>query len=217
MNQFNWLAYDQFLFDFYLRAELEGRAGGNPSWNTSVDYNRQLRKSAFYPEVAALYAAAGLNLNADLYSLQVAPRISAEPAAVNYLSANIIYTGQIGIPVLTLQTTGDGLVVPENDQAYKSTVHHAGNDAFLKETFVHRAGHCTFTPAETIVAFQALNNRLNTGKWQALGPASLNKAAAALGPNYNYLYLNGNPVNTPPAFETFKDPVFLRPYDVFSH
>ncbi len=37
-NQFLWLAYDDFPFAFYYRAELEGRAGGNFSWNTGVNY-----------------------------------------------------------------------------------------------------------------------------------------------------------------------------------
>jgi pimeloyl-ACP methyl ester carboxylesterase len=216
VNQFYWLAYVDFYFTFYLRAELEGRAGGSPSWNTGVDYRKQLKKSAFYPEVQALYAAAGLSLDGDLVKLQLAPRIPPDPGAVTYLSENIIYNGQLGIPVLTLQTTGDGLIVPENDKAYKSTVHQAHNDSFLAETFVHRAGHCTFTPAETIIALEALNSRLTRGKWKGLAPSSMNKAAASLGPGYNFLYLNGQVVPTPPAFEAFRTPPFLRPFDAFS-
>lgn len=44
-NQFEWLSQvdGPFVFDF--RAELEGRAGGNPSWNTGVNYFEQIRKS----------------------------------------------------------------------------------------------------------------------------------------------------------------------------
>ena len=30
----------------------------------------------------------------------------------------------------------------------------------LRETFMHRAGHCEFTPAETITALQKLDLRL---------------------------------------------------------
>ena len=39
-----------------------------------------------------------------------------------------------------------------------------------------RAGHCAFTPAETITAVQVLVSRLDTGRWDlsALDPASLN-------------------------------------------
>ena len=43
-----------FIFDF--RAELEARAGGNPSWNTGVNYVSDLAKSADPNEVKALYA-----------------------------------------------------------------------------------------------------------------------------------------------------------------
>src|SRR5207249_823268 len=41
-NQFTNLLYEDFQFFFALRAELESRAGGNPSWNTEVDYKKQL-------------------------------------------------------------------------------------------------------------------------------------------------------------------------------
>src|SRR5207244_3168228 len=111
-----------FGFVFALRAELEARAGGNPSWNTGVNYFRQLAKSADFAEVAALYQAAGLSLRSDLATLNSAARISAAPAAVGYLARNISFNGRISVPVLTMHTTGDGLVVPENEQAYASVV-----------------------------------------------------------------------------------------------
>lgn len=45
-NQFLWASQVDFPFVFAFRAELELRAGGNPSWNTGVNYRRQLdRKS----------------------------------------------------------------------------------------------------------------------------------------------------------------------------
>ena len=57
----------------------------------------------------------------------------------------------------------------------------------LQQIFVHRAGHCAFTPAETITAVQVLLSRLGTGHWDraALDPGNLNAQAAALGPAYN--------------------------------
>ena len=139
----------------------------------------------------ALYAA-GLNLDSDSTRLN-ASRVADDPTAVAYLSDNVIYNGQLVVPVLTLHTTGDGLVSPENEKAYKSAVHQANNDAFLREAFVHRGGNRTFTPAETIAAFKALNTRMLTGKWKAFGPTPLNNAAFALGRDYKVLYINGNP------------------------
>jgi pimeloyl-ACP methyl ester carboxylesterase len=225
-NQFLWDTQVDFPFVFDFRANLETDAGGNPSWNTGVNYTSQLRKSADYAEVVALYKAAGLNLRTDLRTLNHAARISADPKAVSYLAKNIAFNGQISMPVLTLHTTGDGLVVPENEQAYAAVVHKAGNSRLLRQVFVSRAGHCAFTPAETIAAVQVLLNRISTGKWNALAlqPASMNAAAAALGPEANVFSAQngkcptGSPVDgvcaTAPAYVQFRPTRYPRPFDI---
>lgn len=208
-NQFLWDVKDGFPFSFALRAELEFRAGGNPSWNTGVDYARQLNRSVNKAEVVALYKAAGLNLNADLEKLENTARISAKPSALDYLTKYIVFNGDIEQPVLTMHTTGDGLVLNQDEQAYASVVSSQGNSSLLRQTFVHRAGHCTFTPAETIAAFNTLIHRMNTGHWGSTSAATMNAAANALdGLNT----LNGV-TRTDPAFLTFKPSVFLRPFD----
>ena len=185
MNQFLWDQQVDFPFAFAFRAELEARAQGNVSWNTGVDYRRQLEHSIGRDQVRALYEAAGLDLGADLRLLNETVRISADPEAVHYLERNIIFDGEIHIPVLTLHTKGDGLVVVQNESAYKKVVNEAGNGEFLRRAFVDRAGHCTFTPAETIAAVQTLVNRLDAGRWQDVDATDLNMAAAALGPGFN--------------------------------
>jgi pimeloyl-ACP methyl ester carboxylesterase len=217
-NQYLWFSQVDGPFIFALRAELEARAGGNPSWNTGVNYSTQFAKSADMREVTGLYQAAGLSLTADLTKLDNAPRISADPGAVKYLAQNIAFNGQISIPVLTMHTTGDGLVVPENEQAYRSVVRRAGNSPLLREIFVHRAGHCAFTPAETVTAVRTLIHRLDTGFWtgEGLKPASLNAKAAALGPGFNIFLVNGKVVAAPPAFISFRPPPYLRPFDLGS-
>jgi len=204
-NQFQWDLQVDFPFAFALRAELEARAGGNVSWNTGVDYRKQLNRSIGREQVRALYQQAGLDLDADLDTLNDAARISADPEAVHYLERNIIFDGEIHIPVLTLHTSGDGLVVVQNESAYKQVVDEAGNEEFLRRTFVHRAGHCTFTPAETIAAVQTLINRLDTGRWHDVNASDLNNAAAALGPAFN--------VPVPSAFIEFHPSRYLRPFD----
>ncbi len=215
-NQYQWDTQVDFPFVFAFRAELEARAGGNPSWNTGVNYVTQFKKSADHREVAALYKAAGLNLSADLSKLNHAARVSASPAAVKYLIQNISFNGKISVPVLTMHTTGDGLVVPENEQAYRQVVDQAGNGAKLAQIFVHRAGHCAFTPAETITAVQTLLNRLNTGHWNraALTPGHLNAAAADLGATYNIYSSGGSVVATGPEFTRYQPTVYLRPFDL---
>lgn len=204
MNQFQWDANVDFPFVFAFRAELEFRAGGNPSSNVGVDYRKQLARSVDAAEVRVMYEQAGLNLEADLDELNDTVRISADPQAMKYLEQNIIYDGDIHIPVLTMHTTGDGLVVVENESAYRQVVREDGNQALLHRTFVSRAGHCTFTPAETIVAVQTLLARLETGEWPEVDAANLNAAAAALGP-----------LNIPfgPEFMDFKPAQYLRSFD----
>src|SRR5579863_7562195 len=176
-NQFLWDQQVDFPFVFAFRAELEARAGGNVSWNTGVDYRRQLDRSIGRDQVHALYKQAGLDLDADLDTLNDAARISADPQAVHYLEQNIIFDGEIHIPVLTLHTKGDGLVVVQNESAYKQVVDEAGNREFLRRTFVSRAGHCAFTPAETIAAVETLISRLDTGRWHDVDAADLNASA----------------------------------------
>jgi pimeloyl-ACP methyl ester carboxylesterase len=207
-NQFLWAQNVDFPFAWALRAELEARAGGNPSWNVGVNYNVQFSRSIDQAEVEALYAQAGLDLNADLATLNAAPRISPDPGAVDYLNQFISFNGQIGIPILTMHTTGDGLVINQDENTYAAVVRSQGNNSLLRQVFVHRAGHCAFTPAETITAFQTLINRLNTGQWAGTtDPDTMNAEAAAL----------GQPANVaPPAFLDYHPAQFLRPFTAFS-
>ncbi len=212
-NQYQWDAQVDFPFIFAFRAELEARAGGNPSWNTGVDYTADRARSANRTEVIRLYQAAGLSLTGDLETLERADRINADPAAVGYLRANISFDGNLSIPVLTVHTTGDGLVVPEDEQAYRAAVDRAGSGPLLRQVFVHRAGHCAFTPAETVTALRALLDRVDTGKWDqaALQTANLDAAATALGPDLNIYALGGAVRPTGPAFVDYNPSRFPRP------
>ncbi|HEV2663145.1 MAG TPA: hypothetical protein VGU68_21220 [Ktedonobacteraceae bacterium] len=203
-NQFLWESQVDFLFAFVARAELEARAGGNPSWNTGVDYRDQLKDSTSKREVVALYKQAGLNLEKDLDALNGASRIKADPGAVQYLNHYITFNGDVHIPVLTMHTTGDGLVVNQDEQSYASIVDFRGDSRLLRQVFVHRAGHCAFTPAETVTAFQTLINRLNTSKWDhATDPTLMNQEATALGSTLN---------TAPASFLRYQPTVFLRPF-----
>jgi pimeloyl-ACP methyl ester carboxylesterase len=213
-NQFLWLQQVDFPFQFAFRAELEARAGGNPSWNTGVSYRQQLAHSIDHAEVQALYQKAGLSLDADLEVLDRAARISANPASLTYLEQNIIYNGEIPIPVLTLHTTGDGLVPFEDEQAYASVVRKANDDPFLRQTYVSRAGHCAFTPAEQIAGLQSLIARLDIGRWESVNAHTLNNAATALGQDLNILFPGSGTVG--PSFVDTPTPLFLRPFDALN-
>jgi pimeloyl-ACP methyl ester carboxylesterase len=207
-----WNSQVDFAYAFAARAEVEKRAGGNPSWNLGVDYRQLLQQSVDRDEVTALYKSAGLDLSQDLAVLNAGALIKPDPAAVAYLQRNLVFDGKLRVPVLTLHTSGDGLVVPEQESAYAATVRAAGSGAFLRQAFVHRAGHCAFTEAETIAAAQVIVERLDRGSWDeaALQPAALNLRAAALGSRYG-LGLNG--VTAAPAFFSWPLSPFLRPFD----
>jgi pimeloyl-ACP methyl ester carboxylesterase len=205
-----WESRVDFTFAFRYRADLEQRAGGNPSWNTGVDYSHQLSISADRDEVNGLYGAAGLDLQSDLRALNGGARIAADPAAAGYLDRNVSFDGQLNTPVLTMHTTGDGLVVPPNEGAYANAVNAAGESALLRQTFVHRAGHCAFTEAETVAALQVLLKRLDTGRWDeaALQPVALNASALAQGDLENVFF----GAATPPAFVDFSPASYPRPF-----
>jgi len=215
LNQYDWASQVTFPFVFAFRADLQAKAGGNPSWNTGVNYFSDLAKSADLAEVEALYQAAGLSLGHDVQTLNSSPRISASPNATAWLARNISFNGDIRVPVLTMHTTGDGLVVPENEQAYRSVVDQAGHGNLLRQVFVNRAGHCAFTPAETITAVQTLENRMSTGQWNVPSPAVMNDEAAALGAGYNIFSVSGSVVPTAPAFVSYSPARYLRPFDLF--
>ncbi|MHB8614271.1 MAG: alpha/beta hydrolase family protein [Candidatus Dormibacteraceae bacterium] len=204
INQFNWDNHPDFAFGFFGRAELEARAGGNFSWNTGVDYREQLSHSVDRAEVEALYKTAGLDLNKELDTLNDAPRISAAAGPKAYITKYITYNGDIDMPVLTMHTTGDGLVEVTDENAYASVVRSTGDSSLLRQVFVHRAGHCTFTPAETVTAFKSLVHRIDTGRWGSLDPSTMNTQATSLGSNFN---------QAPASFIHFRPAQFLRPFD----
>jgi hypothetical protein len=109
--------------------------------------------------------------------------------------------------------------VPENEQAYRSVVDRDGHGSLLRQIFVARAGHCAFTPAETITAAQTLLNRLSAGHWNVPGPAGLNADAASLGSTYNVFAVQNSSggttlVPTAPAFTRYRPTPYLRPFDL---
>jgi dienelactone hydrolase len=206
-----------FPFPFAFRAELEARAGGNPSWNVGVDYARQLHRSVNQAQVEALYRQAGLSLADDLRALNQAPRIAPDLDAVRYAVRNIAFNGRLGrVPVLTMHTTGDPLIVVQQEHAYAQAVRAARDHALLRQAFVHRAGHCTFTPAERISALQALLHRVDVGTWgDATAPEQLNPTAQALGPALNLLLLSATvQIPTPPSFLDYAPAPYLRPFNL---
>lgn len=213
-NQFSWFEQMGFLVFFWARAQVERQAGGNPSWNTDVDYGGLLASSINRDEVEALYGAADLDLDHDLGRLAAEPRIEADPVAVDYLERHIVFSGDLGgVPVLTVHTDGDGIVTPEHERAYAEVVTHAGDQDLLRQLFVHRGGHCTFTIGEILTALEALLERIESGSWPRLDPETMNAAALRSGAGGAEADSPVSGVPVPPGFLAFAPQPFRRRYD----
>jgi dienelactone hydrolase len=193
--QTSWLDSLVLFFEFNASAELERRAGGNPSSTLGIDDATVLARSGSAGEVAALYRQAHLSLARDMAALAGAAPITADPAAARYLDEYGTPAGDLRVPTLTVQTIGDGLISPSDDRAYAQRVAAAGALPRLRQLYVDRAGHCTFTPGEIVTAIGVLNSAVRSGSWPALDPEALNEAAATVGVM---------PGRRPPAFTSYQ-------------
>lgn len=221
--QFQWLQDPDFQVFLGARAVLERRGGGNMSWNTGVDYRRLLESSVGRDDTCALYADAGLDLDADLDALDRAPRIGAEPEAVAYFERHIAFNGDLGeTPVVTVHSLGDGLVPIDHMRSYADVVAWAGQRELLATLSIARGGHCSFTVAETLTALDVLIGRMENGRWPDLDPDRLNAHANARFPEDDHrlapimrtldLARDGDPA--PPAFVAYDPPPMARAHDV---
>jgi hypothetical protein len=163
-----------------IRWTVEAAAGGNPSWNTGVDYADLLNRSGLRDLVELAYKKAGADLSADLAALARAPRISADPAAVTTAERALTYQGKTKTPVLTA-TTMDAAEPPSIETAFAKTLRSVGKEDLVRSAYVGRTGHMTYTLLETATLFQTLMNRLDTGKWgDSTTAARLNALAAEI-------------------------------------
>jgi pimeloyl-ACP methyl ester carboxylesterase len=215
-NQYEVLRNLTVFLGLAVRADIEARAGGNPSFNAGIDYAGLLRDSNDRGEVRALYRRAGLRVSDDLSRLAAAPRITADPSALHYLTKFATPGGRLRVPVLTMHNIADPLAPVEHEQAYASVVHDAGKRSLVRQLFVGRAGHCIFTPAETVAALQVVIKRVEGGRWhQPTAADSLNARAISLGPGLN-AHLDdetGGLVPTDPAFVEFEPGLYPHPIE----
>ncbi len=147
---------------FLPRGDQEARTGVGYSWNTGIDYRRQLQLSGRRGLVEALYRKAGISLDSDLAQLNAGPRISAMAKSVNYMKANYAPTASPSVPLLAVQAVGDGATSPSMQRGYAEAVANKRNFASL---WLNQAGHCTFTAKQVWASIAYLEKRLDSGKW----------------------------------------------------
>ena len=181
-QQYDWFAQGILSFVEGGRYAIEQSVGGNNSWNRGVDYAGLLAGSEHAPQVHALYQAAGLDLRSDLRALTKHATVTADPAAVRTAQRTSSAGQGLEVPLLDVHTTADNLVPVEQENRFAARVRASGDGALLRQAYVERQGHCTFTTAETVAALHALEHRVDTGHWDgAATPAALQRSATALG------------------------------------
>lgn len=195
------------------RADIERRAGGNPSFNFGVDYARQLARSAERELAVRAYRDAGLDLRDDLGTLARAPRIAPDPKAVAYLYRWGVSPGTLRDPLVALHNTGDGGAPPDEVRWYTDRLKRAGKAGLARQMWVDRGYHGAFSAADEIVALRTLFDRATTGHWTATSPGALNSRVAAFPPELQ-LVNELDPTTDrpmPPAFVRYTAPPVLRP------
>jgi hypothetical protein len=171
------------VISFYLggRESIEQAADGQPAWTAGTNFAQLFAASSDKAEVAALYRAAGLNLNSDLATLSARATIKASPAALQSLQASSDPTGKLEVPELDLHTIGDNLVPVTGENYYAKQVDQAGSGDLLRQAYTESFGHCNFSVSEELAGLDALLQRVTTGQWGDLAAAaSLEQRATAL-------------------------------------
>ena len=90
-------------------------------------------------------------------------RYTADPAAQQWLATRDAPTGRLTRPMLALHTLYDPLIPTTSLSLYSHQVEAAGFAPNLVQQYVHRDGHCTFSPAEIGRAFDELINWTHNG------------------------------------------------------
>jgi hypothetical protein len=134
------LQYATFLFQDIVGNRLGGR---NPFGNQGVRYTGSADDRALNAGVA---------------------RFSADPTARRDLSYDSDLTGQVSLPVLTLHAIDDPSVFVEHEAAYRATLHGAGQDGRLVQSFTRESEHDELSVAEYATSLAALDDWVRTGR-----------------------------------------------------
>ncbi len=105
---------------------------------------------------------AGSSVSSDDFSRNVV-RFSADPErAKAFIEGNEI-TGDLRMPMITLHTTGDGVVPMDEEQILRQRVEAAGKGDHLVQRLVEDPGHCHFTQSEWEQGLADLMNWVENG------------------------------------------------------
>ena len=172
------------------RYDIEQRVGGNPSQNVGVDYSTRISAD----ERALLELVSPGSTDKQLALLAAGPRVSADAAARAKLAATGTPTGTFSIPMITMHTAADPLVLVQNETVYKAEHAASNSTGDLIQLFTvapttyssppgapYGAGHCNFTTQSRLAVVNLLNNWVQNGVYP--GTVAI---ATAMGDNSGY-------------------------------
>lgn len=158
--------------------------GGDSGYNVGVDYGALIRDSPYYLQIKALYKASGLNLDADIATLDHHESYSPEGGSLARTRATSDNTGHLQVPELDVHTVSDQLAPVQFEATYAQRVARAGSADLLRQTYVNAVGHCNFTDADYVAAIDAMTTVVADRHWTAgVTFPGLNLAADALDPS----------------------------------
>ena len=214
-NQFLWGSQVTFPFAFALRAELEARAGGNPSWNTGVNYFADLA------QVRRLQGGRGA-----LPGGRAQP--GPGPADAERLVADQGQPGRRGLPdqehLLRRRHLGPGAHHAHHRRRPRRPGERAGLLAAPSSGPARPACSARSTCTGLATARSPRPRRSPPSRrWRTACPPgsgtcparpAMNKAAAALGPQLNIFSSGGKIIPTAPAFISYSPAKYLRPFNL---
>jgi pimeloyl-ACP methyl ester carboxylesterase len=157
--------------------------GGDSGYNTGVNYGALIRESPYYRQIEALYKAAGLNLRADIATLDEHENYAPEGNSLRRTQVTSVNTGRLQVPELDVHTVSDQLAPVPFEATYAERVALAGSSPLLRQVYVNAIGHCNFTDADMVAAIDAMNNVAVQRHWTpGVTVTALNDAANALNP-----------------------------------
>ncbi len=141
-------------YSTYFLMDMQRRAGGNPFDNRSYLYTGTRDASS----------AGDAALNDGVR------RYAADEAARRYLVAHYTPTGKLTKPMLAVHTVYDPLLPGTTLALYAHEIEAAGYGENFVQQYVHKDGHCAFSPAQVGQSFDELLSWIHTGKRPAPGP-----------------------------------------------
>lgn len=154
---------DDIVYFTYVIADMQRRAGGNPFDN----------RNFLYTDTNPTSTATDNALNDGVR------RYGAETAAREYLLRHYTPTGHLNRPMLALHTTYDPRIPGSTLAIYGEQVAMADFSHNLVQQYVHRDGHCAFSPEEVGRSFDELVQWIHSGKRPAPGLLSPGLHSAA--------------------------------------